>query len=75
MVCLGIKPDEAHKTILEEGEIAEGYHTLGLVFEWVKSLSENLLNELPLLNCLYDIIFKHYEPEMKLRDLVKTFGE
>jgi glycerol-3-phosphate dehydrogenase (NAD(P)+) len=74
LVGKGAPPDEAYQSMLKDGELAEGYHALKHGVKWVKELDRDLMKDLPLLNCLYHIIFLQKDPAECLRGFVRIHG-
>ena len=70
----GENPKKIFKKMFDEGEVAEGYLALKIGIEWVKSLSNNLINETPLLNSLYKIIFNDHDPIQELKNFTKEMS-
>ena len=74
LVGKGVNPDEAFNKMLDEGEYGEGYVALKLAIQWLKNIDEAILNELPLFNTLYRIIFENCNPESELKKFVTKIG-
>ncbi len=72
LIGRGVKADEAYHGMLLEGDVAEGYRTLKLGFKYLKQ--QSLLDKTPLLNSLYNIIYKFYDPEKELLNFLKKIG-
>jgi glycerol-3-phosphate dehydrogenase (NAD(P)+) len=71
----GKEPHETFKKMFAAGEVAEGYMALKISLDWVKSLDKNLLEELPLLEALYGMIFDGKEPKNSLDGFVQQMRE
>lgn len=67
----GTSPKEVHRIMLEGGELAEGYHTLKLGKQWLEDNYCTLLEELPLFNAIYDVVFKDKDPLGQLSGILK----
>lgn len=67
----GSDPEKTYKKMHKEGEIAEGYQALKIGFKWVNDLRDNFIDELPLLNSLYNIVFNHCNPVEELKEFVQ----
>ena len=71
----GKDPHDTFSKMFEAGEVAEGYMALKISIDWVRSLDENLLEELPLLKILYSIIFDGQSTERSLDKFVNQMRE
>ncbi len=71
----GREPHGTFKQMFDAGEVAEGYMALEIALNWVKSLDERLIEELPLLKTLHEIIFEGKELESGLDSFVKLLRE
>jgi glycerol-3-phosphate dehydrogenase (NAD(P)+) len=58
----GSPPHEVYRTMLDSGELAEGYHTLKLGRIWLEENHPHILEDLPLFSALYQIIFGDMDP-------------
>ena len=58
----GGPPDEVYRTMLESGELAEGYYTLKLGKKWLQENYPEIQDDLPLFFTLHDIIFGDIDP-------------
>ena len=65
-------PGEVYRTMLDKGELAEGYHTLKLGRQWLEDNHSALLLELPLFNAIYDVIIKDGDPMERLSGILKV---
>jgi glycerol-3-phosphate dehydrogenase (NAD(P)+) len=74
MVGLGIEPGAAFKKMFDEGEYGEGYMALKLAMPWLSNFNLSIAGELPLLNLLYNIILKGFEPSAELKTFALKFG-
>jgi len=72
LVGRGGAPEEVCRTMLDRGELAEGYHTLKLGMQWLEDNYSVLLEELPLFNAIYDIVFKNKDPLGQLSGILKN---
>lgn len=72
LIGRGGPPEEVYRTMLEEGELAEGYHTLKLGKQWLEDNYSGLLEELPLFNAIYDVVFKDKDPLEQLSGILKN---
>ncbi len=70
LIGRGDPPGEVYKTMLESGELAEGYHTLKLGKKWLEDSYPEILMELPLFNALYEIVFNSKDPHCGLKDVL-----
>ena len=57
-VGLGSNPHKTFKEMFAAGEVAEGYMALEIALDWAASIGIDPAKDLPLLNILYEIIFK-----------------
>lgn len=71
LVGRGGSPEEVCQTMLDAGELAEGYYTLKLGKQWLEDNYSALLEELPLFNAIYDVIFKDRDPLGQLSGILK----
>ncbi len=71
-VGLGEKPDKIYQKMFDEGEVAEGYKALELGIKWVESIGLNVKNDLPLLETLYNIVFKFQKPLEQINLFVRN---
>lgn len=70
LIGSGKPPERVYKEMLEDGELAEGYHTLKLGRSWLENNHKNLLNKLPLFNIIHNIIFEGKDPLKELAGLL-----
>lgn len=62
LIGKGIPPEEAYLTMLEKGELAEGFNTLKLGRIWIEENHPDILGDIPLFLTLHDIIFGDEDP-------------
>lgn len=72
LIGRGDPPEEVCRKMLEGGELAEGYHTLRLGKQWLADNYSGLLEELPLFNAIYNVVFKDKDPLEKLSGILKN---
>lgn len=70
LIGQGIPPEEVYRTMLEGGELAEGYHTLKLGKIWLEENHPELLSDLPLFTALHRIIFGGMDPFEELKGVL-----
>jgi glycerol-3-phosphate dehydrogenase (NAD(P)+) len=74
MVGDGVDPGSAFKKMFDEGEYGEGYMALKLAVPWLSNFNVVIDKELPLLNLLYNIVLKGFEPFAELKAFALGFG-
>lgn len=74
LVGRGTKAGVAYQKMVEEGEIAEGYHALRYGIEWVETLDDRLMGELSLLRALSEIVLHGDDPLDSLTGFLKRQG-
>jgi glycerol-3-phosphate dehydrogenase (NAD(P)+) len=70
LIGQGMPPEEVYRTMLDDGELAEGYHTLKLGMVWLKENHPEILEELPLFSALHQIIFGDMDPFKGLKNIL-----
>lgn len=70
LIGQGTPPEEVYRTMLEGGELAEGYHTLKLGMVWLEENHPELLSDLPLFTALHQIIFGDMDPFEGLKTIL-----
>jgi glycerol-3-phosphate dehydrogenase (NAD(P)+) len=70
LIGQGTPPEEVYRTMLEGGELAEGYHTLKLGMVWLEENHPELLSSLPLFTALHQIIFGDMDPFNGLKNIL-----
>jgi len=70
LIGKGLKAQSAYEDMLQQGEVAEGYHALKLGHRYVLDLG--LIERLPLLESLYEIAYKSKDPEKVLVNWVES---
>ena len=70
LIGKGMPPEEVFRTMLEGGELAEGYHTLKLGKIWLEENHPELLGYLPLFSALHQIIFGDMDPFEGLKGIL-----
>lgn len=70
LIGKGEPPDKVYKTMLDSGELAEGYHTLRLGKIWLEENYPDIMDELPLFNTLYNVVFDKKEPFNELQNIL-----
>ena len=71
LIGRGRPPGRVYREMLEEGELAEGYHTLKLGRSWLQNNHSSLLKKLPLFNIIYSIIFEEMDPLKEFAGLLQ----
>jgi glycerol-3-phosphate dehydrogenase (NAD(P)+) len=74
MVGSGAEPGAAFKKMFDEGEYGEGYTALKLAVPWLSNFNIKIAVELPLLNLLYNIVLKGFDPDAELKVFASNFG-
>ncbi len=74
LVGNGTDPDTAFKKMYGEGEYGEGYIALKLAVPWLESKDPGILEELPLLAALNNIIFKKSDPSEEFNKMIAGLG-
>jgi glycerol-3-phosphate dehydrogenase (NAD(P)+) len=74
MVGGGAEPGAAFKKMFDEGEIGEGYMALKLAIPWLSNFYVDIAGELPLLNLLYNVVLKGFDPGAELKAFTSNFG-
>jgi glycerol-3-phosphate dehydrogenase (NAD(P)+) len=73
LVGKGTDPREAYNMMMEDDLVVEGYDTLKLGMRWIQEKGERLVEGLPLLKCLFHIIFNGCDPESELMKFVHGY--
>jgi glycerol-3-phosphate dehydrogenase (NAD(P)+) len=73
LIGRGMTPEEAYRTMYDEGELAEGYLAMKAGSRWLAGNHPGLLDELPLFRALYAIGCEGAPAEASLQDLVAGF--
>jgi glycerol-3-phosphate dehydrogenase (NAD(P)+) len=71
LIGSGKPPEQVYTEMLEDGELAEGYHTLRLGMSWLEDNHKKLLDRLPLFNIIHRIIFEEKDPLKELAGLLQ----
>jgi glycerol-3-phosphate dehydrogenase (NAD(P)+) len=71
LIGSGKPPEQVYTEMLEDGELAEGYHTLKLGMSWLEDNHKKLLDRLPLFNIIHRIIFEEKDPLKELAGLLQ----
>jgi glycerol-3-phosphate dehydrogenase (NAD(P)+) len=68
-----MRAEEAYDLMLREGEIAEGYKTMGLGGEFLKGFGDNLLEKLPLFRTLDRILFLDKDVSVEMEGFFRRY--
>jgi glycerol-3-phosphate dehydrogenase (NAD(P)+) len=71
LIGQGMPPEEVYRTMLEGGELAEGYHTLKLGKIWLEENHPGIIGDLPLFTTLHNIIFGDMDPFKGLKNILQ----
>jgi len=74
MVGKGMEGEAAFKKMYSEGEYGEGYIALKLAVPWLEQAHPCILEKLPLLKALNNIIFHKSGPWAEFKELIKKLG-
>jgi glycerol-3-phosphate dehydrogenase (NAD(P)+) len=74
MVGKGIKPREAYRRMLDEGEVAEGYRTLELALRFLRQSKVSETGSLPLLAALERIVIMENSAEKEILRYLASCG-
>jgi len=70
LIGRGTPPHEVYRTMLDSGELAEGYHTLKLGRIWLEENHPGIMEDLPLFTALSRIIFGDMDPREGIAGVV-----
>ena len=74
LIGRGNEPAKVFKQMYDEGEYGEGYVALELAIPWLKQKDPGVIEELPLLKTLNNIIFNKSSPSEELKKLILKLG-
>jgi glycerol-3-phosphate dehydrogenase len=74
LIGQGIPPGQVYRTMLDAGELAEGYHTLKLGNIWLREKHPEILGDLPLFKALHRIIFGDMDPLDGLKGILNKLA-
>jgi glycerol-3-phosphate dehydrogenase (NAD(P)+) len=73
LVGKGNHPDEVYNSLLDDGKLAEGYHTLEASMKWIMKFDSGLIPQLPLFNIIYEIVISRQKTPAHLVKILKSY--